>query len=62
MNLAARQLRDTNDAVSAIAHRVGYSSEFAFSRAFSRLLGTPPGRYRFAARAAEAEGGAPHTR
>ena len=55
MDLAARQLRDTNDAVSAIAHRVGYSSEFAFSRAFSRMLGTPPGRYRFAARAAATE-------
>jgi AraC-like DNA-binding protein len=62
MNLAARQLRDTNDAVSAIAHRVGYSSEFAFSRAFSRLLGAPPGRYRFAARAAASESSAPRTR
>ena len=46
MELAARQLRETNDAVSAIAHRVGYTSEFAFSRAFSRLRGRPPGRYR----------------
>jgi len=45
MELAARQLRETNDAVSAIAHRVGYTSEFAFSRAFSRLRGRPPGRY-----------------
>lgn len=46
MELAARQLRETNDAVGAIAHRVGYTSEFAFSRAFSRLRGRPPGRYR----------------
>lgn len=46
MDLAARELRDTNDAVSAIAHRVGYTSEFAFSRAFSRVRGRPPGRYR----------------
>jgi AraC-like DNA-binding protein len=50
MELAARDLRETNDAVSAIAHRVGYASEFAFSRAFSRLRGSPPGRYRAATR------------
>jgi AraC-like DNA-binding protein len=36
MELAARQLRETDDAIGAIAHRVGYTSEFAFSRAFSR--------------------------
>jgi AraC-like DNA-binding protein len=54
MDLAAGELRDTNDAVSAIAHRVGYTSEFAFSRAFSRARGRPPGRYRAEARAATA--------
>jgi AraC-like DNA-binding protein len=54
MDLAAGQLRDTNDAVSAIAHRVGYTSEFAFSRAFSRVRGRPPGRYRADVRAAAA--------
>lgn len=46
MDLAARYLRDTADPVGTIAHRVGYASEFAFSRAFSRLRGCPPGRYR----------------
>ena len=46
MELAARHLRDTDKAVSAIARHVGYTSEFAFSRAFSRLRGLPPGRYR----------------
>jgi len=46
MDLAAKDLRETADAVSAIARRVGYTSEFAFSRAFSRLRGLPPGRYR----------------
>lgn len=46
MDLAAGQLRETDDAVSAIAHRVGYTSEFAFSRAFARVRGQPPGRYR----------------
>jgi AraC-like DNA-binding protein len=51
MELAARDLRETDDAVSAIAHRVGYTSEFAFSRAFSRHRGRSPGRYRFDARA-----------
>jgi AraC-like DNA-binding protein len=52
MDLAAGHLRDTDDAVSAIAHRVGYTSEFAFSRAFARLRGQPPGRYRRAVRSA----------
>ena len=46
MELAARHLRYTDDAVGAIARQVGYSSEFAFSRAFSRARGTAPGRYR----------------
>lgn len=46
MDLAARQLRETGNAVSSIAHGVGYTSEFAFSRAFTRLRGVAPGRYR----------------
>jgi len=46
MDLAARQLRETANAVSSIAHGVGYTSEFAFSRAFTRLRGVAPGRYR----------------
>ena len=46
MDLAARQLRESGDAVSSIAHGVGYTSEFAFSRAFTRLRGIAPGRYR----------------
>jgi len=46
MELAARHLRDTDMAVGTIARGVGYASEFAFSRAFSRLRGLPPGRYR----------------
>ena len=50
MDLAAQRLRETNDAVSAIARRVGYTSEFAFSRAFARLRGDAPRRYRLAAR------------
>ena len=46
MDLAARQLRETANAVSSIAHGLGYTSEFAFSRAFTRLRGVAPGRYR----------------
>ena len=46
MDLAAQHLRETGDAVSSIAHSVGYTSEFAFSRAFARLRGVAPGRYR----------------
>jgi AraC-like DNA-binding protein len=46
MDLAAQRLRDSNDTVAAIARSVGYSSEYAFSRAFTRSRGIPPGRYR----------------
>lgn len=47
---AARRLRDSNESLVAIAHDVGYSSEFTFSRAFNRAYGQRPGRYRAAAR------------
>jgi len=46
MTTAARLLRETSDPLGRIARRVGYTSEFAFSRAFSRRYGQPPGRYR----------------
>ena len=52
MDLAARRLRETTEPVSVIAHGVGYTSEFAFSRAFTRMRGEAPGRYRRALRAA----------
>jgi AraC-like DNA-binding protein len=32
--------------VADIASEVGYESEAAFNRAFKRLFGTPPARYR----------------
>jgi transcriptional regulator GlxA family with amidase domain len=51
MELAARHLRESNDLVAHIAERVGYRSEYAFSRAFSRAFDEPPGRYRRAHRA-----------
>ena len=52
MDLAARQLRDTDQPLDAIARQVGYASEYAFSRAFSRARAVPPGRYRAQSRQA----------
>jgi AraC-like DNA-binding protein len=46
MALAARRLRDGDEPVETIARAVGYTSEYAFNRAFSRHRGVPPGRYR----------------
>src|SRR4051794_14703 len=51
MDLAARRLRETTEPVNVIARGVGYTSEFAFSRAFTRMRGEAPGRYRRALRA-----------
>ena len=48
MDLAARRLRDTDEPLQAIARSVGYTSVYAFSRAFSRTRGLPPGRFRAA--------------
>jgi AraC-like DNA-binding protein len=52
MHVAAHRLKHTTDTVETIAHAVGYSSEYAFNRAFSRHRGRPPGRYRRLAQAA----------
>jgi len=46
MHEAAHLLRETDDSLATIGERVGYRSEFAFSRAFHRELGAPPGAYR----------------
>ena len=50
MDLAARRLRDSTDSLEQVARSVGYTSVYAFSRAFSRLRGEPPGQYRVRAR------------
>jgi AraC-like DNA-binding protein len=50
MDLSARRLRDTDDSLEQIARDVGYTSVYAFSRAFRRARSLPPGRYRAAAR------------
>ena len=46
MNLAGRLLRETDLTLGEIASRVGYRSDFAFSKAFRKLVGTSPGNYR----------------
>jgi AraC-like DNA-binding protein len=52
MDLAAQRLRDGDETVGAIARSLGYTSEYAFSRAFTRSRGMAPGRYRSASRTA----------
>jgi AraC-like DNA-binding protein len=46
LQLAAESLKQTSRGVADIATDIGYQSEAAFSRAFSREFGQPPGRYR----------------
>ena len=46
MQLAANYLVSGNDSVAAIAERVGYESEAAFSRAFKKMVGTSPSQWR----------------
>ena len=46
MQAAANLLRQTHAPVASIALDVGYESEAAFTRAFKRLVGTPPARWR----------------
>ncbi|MDI3101560.1 AraC family transcriptional regulator [Streptomyces rochei] len=46
MDLASVRLRDTDEPVESISGAVGYASPHAFSRAFRRYRGMPPGEYR----------------
>lgn len=46
MTIACRVLQTTDAPLETIAGRVGYSSEYAFSKAFKRELGFAPGHYR----------------
>jgi len=46
MDLASVRLRDTDEPVESISGAVGYSTPHAFSRAFRRARGMPPGEYR----------------
>jgi AraC-like DNA-binding protein len=46
LQLAARMLQTTREAVLQVASEVGYDSEAAFNRAFKREFGVPPGQFR----------------
>ncbi len=46
IQLGARLLRESNRNVATIALEVGYDSEAAFSRAFKRMVGSPPAAWR----------------
>ncbi len=51
MQLAADRIRNGSGSLSAIAADVGYESEAAFNRAFKRVTGVTPGRWRDSATA-----------
>jgi AraC-like DNA-binding protein len=46
MQVAANLLRESRSPVLSVALDVGYESEAAFTRAFKRLVGTPPATWR----------------
>jgi AraC-like DNA-binding protein len=46
MQLATNYLRSGTENVAAVANRVGYDSEAAFSRAFKKAVGAPPSAWR----------------
>ncbi|MEU4197319.1 AraC family transcriptional regulator [Kribbella sp. NPDC026611] len=46
MTTAARLLRDLDRPLATVAKEIGYTSEFAFAKAFKRDFGVPPGTYR----------------
>jgi AraC-like DNA-binding protein len=46
MRLAADLMRSEDLTLGEIAARVGYQSEAALSRMFSKVMGLPPGAYR----------------
>jgi AraC-like DNA-binding protein len=52
MQLAAERMRSGTDSLAVIAGDVGYDSEAAFNRAFKRVTGVAPGRWRDGAKSA----------
>jgi AraC-like DNA-binding protein len=46
MTTAARLLRDHDRPLAVVAKEIGYTSEFAFAKAFKRDFGIAPGAYR----------------
>jgi AraC-like DNA-binding protein len=51
MRLAAQWIGRDHMPIEAVAHRLGYGSQAAFSRAFKRVIGRPPGTARTVDRA-----------
>ena len=51
MQIAAERLRSSRESLAEIAAGVGYESEAAFNRAFKRVTGETPGRWRDSASA-----------
>jgi AraC-like DNA-binding protein len=50
MRFAAEKLTSNAEKLAAIAALVGYTSEFAFAKAFKRVFGISPGSFRNASR------------
>ena len=46
MHVALAALKEEGATVGELADRLGYRSEAAFSRAFKRVIGVPPGAIR----------------
>ncbi|ALI10803.1 AraC family transcriptional regulator [Pseudomonas fluorescens] len=53
MRIASQWLTQDNLSIDAVAQRLGYTSQAAFSRAFKRINGQPPGASRQARRSSE---------
>lgn len=46
LHLAQTRLLETDLKLAGIASEIGYESEFAFAKAFKRIVGVPPGIFR----------------
>ena len=46
MNVACRELRDSDDGLADVAQRIGYQDVAAFSRAFKAIVGESPSKWR----------------
>ncbi|WP_225248368.1 AraC family transcriptional regulator [Pseudomonas tehranensis] len=53
MRIASQWLTQDNLSIDAVAQRLGYTSQAAFSRAFKRIIGQPPGASRQTRRSSE---------
>ena len=60
MHVALTWLKEDDASVGEMASRLGYESEAAFSRAFKRFLGFPPGAVRKAKSGQPAEAPSVH--